>query len=139
MKIRIVSDLHIDVNSQGNFGFRHEEQDILLIAGDIAGSYEREIKWLNGLCKDVNNIVAVAGNHLGYDYKDPMNYFLRSYDLDRIRGTKQWSIDEIKKQCPQVNYLDNEYIDVGDYIIFGGTMYSDYKLYENIDLSKRTG
>ena len=139
MKIRIVSDLHIDVNSQGNFGFRHEEQDILLIAGDIAGSYEREIKWLNGLCKDVNNIVAVAGNHLGYDYKDPMNYFLRSYDLDRIRGTKQWSIDEIKKQCPQVNYLDNEYIDIGDYIIFGGTMYSDYKLYENIDLSKRTG
>ena len=140
MKIRIVSDLHIDVNSQGDFGFRHEEQDLLLIAGDIAGSYDREIKWLQGLCKDINNpIVAVAGNHLGYDYKCPVNYFLRSYDLDKEVGTKQWSIDKIKQECKDVFYLDNDYIDVGDYIIFGGTMYTDYKLYTDADISKRVG
>ena len=49
MKIRIVSDLHVDVNKDGNFGFRHEDQDVLFIAGDIAGSYDKEIKFLKGL------------------------------------------------------------------------------------------
>ena len=44
--IRLVSDLHIDVNRDGNFGFRNKQQDALFIAGDIAGSYEKEIKWL---------------------------------------------------------------------------------------------
>ena len=26
-----------------------KKQDLLLIAGDIAGSYDREIKWLQGI------------------------------------------------------------------------------------------
>ena len=46
--IRLVSDLHIDVNRDGNFGFRNKQQDALFIAGDIAGSYQKEIKFLNG-------------------------------------------------------------------------------------------
>lgn len=138
MKIRLVSDLHVDVNKQGNFGFRYQEQDILLIAGDIAGSYSKELQWFEGLSKDITcPVFAVAGNHLGYDYKlSPYSYF---GDYPKV-GTKQWSIDFIKCHCPEnIHYLDNDYVDIGEYIIYGGCMYSDYKLYPNKEISQRAG
>lgn len=150
MKIRIVSDLHVDVNRQGNFGFRHEEQDILLIAGDIAGSYQRELKFLEGLSKDITcPIYVVAGNHLGYDYYtvDYYDYYIGDYfgsfhgkKANSLQGTKQWSIDYLKKNTPEnVTYMDNDWVDIGDYILFGGTMYSDYKLYPNQKLNQQVG
>lgn len=137
MKIRIVSDLHIDVNSEGNFGFRYKDQDALFIAGDIAGGYDREERFLKGLSKDIKcPIYVIAGNHLGYEYK-----YLPVFDFGLpIIGTKQWSIDYLKNNTPDnVFYMDNEYIDIGDYILFAGTMYSDYKLYPNKYLSIQAG
>lgn len=150
MQLRITSDLHVDVNQDGNFGFRHQQQDILFIAGDIAGSYERELKFLQGLSKDITcPIYVVAGNHLGYDYY--LNAYYDYYIGDGfgsfhgrkanpLHRTKQWSIDYLKKNMPEnITYLDNDYVDIGEYIIFGGTMYSDYKLYPNKELSQRIG
>ena len=145
MEIRLVSDLHVDINNDGNFGFRHDKQDILLIAGDIAGSYQREEKFLNGLAKDVScPTYVVAGNHLGYDYnRDPMRYFMSTMDFGResvLIGTKQWSIDYLKKNVPEnTYYLDNDWVDLGDCILFGGCMYSDYKLFENQELAQKVG
>lgn len=140
--IRLVSDLHVDVNRDGNFGFRHKNQDMLFIAGDIAGSYEKEIKFLKGLTKTITcPIFVVAGNHLGYDYYTSEYDVLFGYrKANPLEGTKQWSIDYIKKNVPDnVHYLDNEYMEWNNYIIFGGCMYSDYHLYENEDLCKRSG
>lgn len=145
MKIRIVSDLHVDVNKNGNFGFRHEDQDVLFIAGDIAGSYDKEIKFLNGLSKDITcPIFVVPGNHLGYDYysrEEELDSYLYGYKKPNpLVGTKQWSIDKIKESIPDnIHYLDDEYYELDNYYIFGGCMYSDYKLYENEDLCKRSG
>ena len=143
--IRLVSDLHVDVNRDGNFGFRNKEQDALFIAGDIAGSYQKEIKWLKGLSKTVKcPIFVVAGNHLGYNYytrEEALDCYLYGYKkANPLEGTKQWSIDTIKKSVPEnVHYLDDEWIEWNNYIIFGGCMYSNYKLYENEDLCKRSG
>ena len=134
--ICIVSDLHIDINRDGNFGFRvHPDYDILLIAGDIAGGYEREEKFLKGLSKDIPECYVIAGNHLGYDYGNLLWYY-----NDRKIGTKQWSIDYLKDNMPEnIHYMDNDWVDIGNYILFGGTMYSDYKLYENSYLCQRAG
>lgn len=145
MKLRIVSDLHIDVNGDGNFGFRNKwnEVDALLIAGDIAGDYKREEKFLNGLASQTDKpIYAIAGNHLGYEYKrDVYTYVSEMFDMSPTDvGTKQWSIDYLKNNLPEnVHYMDNDYIDLGDYILFAGTMYSDYKLYPNQALSIQAG
>ena len=143
--MRLVSDLHIDVNKDGNFAFRYDKDDALFIAGDIAGSYEKEIKFLKGLSTTVTcPIFVVAGNHLGYDYYSYEEYLdMQLYGYKKsnpLVGTKQWSIDYIKKNVPSnVYYLDNEYVTWNNYTIFGGCMYSDYLLYENVDLSKRSG
>lgn len=140
MKIKLVSDLHVDINKDGNFGFRHDNFDILLIAGDVAGGYEREKKFLDGLSKDITcPIYVIAGNHLGYDYSySPERIYMSA--IDRLCGTKQWSIDFLKNNLPEnVHYMDNEYIDLGNYILFAGTMYSDYKLYPNKALCIQAG
>ena len=43
MKIRICSDLHVDVNGAYEFGFNKlNDVDLLIIAGDIGGSYQCE-------------------------------------------------------------------------------------------------
>ena len=142
MKARLVSDLHIDVNRDGNFGFRHKECDVLFIAGDIAGDYRREEKFLNGLATDLTcPIYVVAGNHLGYDYyKNQVLEGLWEIKPNPLEGEKLWSIKHIKKNVPEnVHYLDNDYVELENYIVFGGCMYSDYKLYPNEDLSKRSG
>ena len=142
MKARLVSDLHIDVNRDGNFGFRHKECDVLFIAGDIAGDYRREEKFLNGLATDLTcPIFVVAGNHLGYDYyKNQALEGLWEIKPNPLDGEKLWSIKHIKKNVPEnVHYLDNDYVELENYIVFGGCMYSDYKLYPNEDLSKRSG
>lgn len=145
MLIRVVSDLHVDVNKNGNFAFRNKPTDALFIAGDIAGSYDREVKFLNGLTSTLNcPIFAVPGNHLGYEYytrQEELDSYLFGYKkANPLEGTKQWSIDYIKKNIPyNVHYLDNEYTELADYIVFGGCMYSDYKLYPNEDLCKRSG
>ena len=142
MKARLVSDLHIDVNRDGNFGFRHKECDVLFIAGDIAGDYRREEKFLNGLATDLTcPIFVVAGNHLGYDYyKNQALEGLWEIKPNPLEGEKLWSINHIKKNVPEnVHYLDNDYVELENYIVFGGCMYSDYKLYPNEDLSKRSG
>lgn len=141
MRLRVVSDLHVDVNGDGNFGFRNkfDEVDALLIAGDIAGDYKREEKYLKGLANQTDKpIYVIAGNHLGYEYRGEI---LSVFDFGMpIQGTKQWSIDYLKKNLPKnVHYMDNEWLDLGDYILFAGTMYSDYKLYPNQDLCIKSG
>lgn len=127
MKIRLVSDLHIDYNDIDDFGFMGENQDVLLIAGDTAGSTEKEIEFLQKL---KGKTICIGGNHLGYDY-------LRYRQINALLGYDS-PLDNTKEDCiktlttynfDNVTYLENSYIEVGNICIFGGTMYSDFLLY----------
>ena len=55
MKIRVMSDLHIDVNTTCKFGFNDhlDDVDLNIIAGDIAGSFRTESKFLKSLKHNV--------------------------------------------------------------------------------------
>lgn len=137
MKIRVVSDLHVDINGT-NFD---KLNDLLLIAGDTAGSCNAEIDFL----KD-KKFIAVGGNHLGYEYQNERlkRTMLMGKDYDPTIETKQDCIKRLTtqyKEFPQV-YLENNYIKHEGIIIFGGTMYSDYNLYKrkywNLEDSKET-
>lgn len=138
IKIRVISDLHIDVNTNllqsiPVFGFEDEldTTDLLLIAGDISGSkqvtdyYLSRLQSKNTTC----NIVCVGGNHLGYD----------RLDSDTLGNTKECIniyLRDKYKTAP-VYFLENNYITIfNEYIIIGCTLYSNFNLYNNIELAK---
>ena len=124
MKIRLVSDLHIDINKTMNFGFLSEEQDLLLVAGDIAGGYKEESKMVEKL---PSPCICIGGNHLGYNR--PSKYFFDEFGFPANYGTKEWCIKELRNSDGPKYYLENEWIEFGGKIIYAGTMYTDFRLY----------
>lgn len=133
MKIRVCSDLHIDVNKTTDFGFlnKMDEVDLTVIAGDIAGDYQMETKFLNDI-KCEKPVVCVAGNHLGYNYDCRPERLLKPYD-----GTKLFSINKLCQSFNgPINYLENHKILVNGKIVFAGTMYTDFNLYYKPEICK---
>ena len=133
MKIRIVSDLHVDVNKIIDFGFveKINDCDLTLIAGDIGGDYKIEEVFLDELKKIIKMpVLCVGGNHLGYNYLQRGDRFKNILD-----GTKLWSLDYLsdKYDVGDIGYLNNQAQIIGDYVVFGGTMYSNFELYGNPD------
>lgn len=134
MRIRIVSDLHVDVNQTNDFGFLSQDQDLLLIAGDVAGSCKREWEFLHNL---KGNVACVAGNHLGYDYRNVL-LFNRMLGINSpLEETREVSIRTLQKL--DIHYLEKNYFKCDNYIVFGGTMFTDFRLYGDdcIDICKR--
>lgn len=136
MNIKIVSDLHYDYNSyvfdtSVHYGFEDDLQDtdLLLICGDTGSNHEIETNYLNRLKKKLSNtiVACVAGNHLGYE--KPLNY-IGATPVETMRL-------ELRKQfCDKpIYYLENEYFSLGDYIVAGCTLYTDFSLYGNSDKS----
>jgi predicted phosphodiesterase len=123
MRILVVSDLHIDINKTMEFGFINEidNVDLVVIAGDIAGHYSKELKFLESL-KTKTPIIAVAGNHLGYDYYT----YNEPHNIED--GTLGFAIRTLQNIDKPVHYLHNEFLEFEDFIIYGGTMYTDFNL-----------
>lgn len=109
MKIRVISDLHIDVNKDN---FELENKDIFtIIAGDIAGHPEVTTKWVQDNIKEG---VFVEGNHCIYE----------GVPLQEVYET-------LKTNFPlkePVSFLQNTYKIIGDYVFAGATLWTDFKL-----------
>ena len=63
MKLRLISDLHLDVNARVPFELK-DRDTFTLVAGDVAGDPYLAVKWLK---ENVHNGIAVAGNHIVYN------------------------------------------------------------------------
>jgi len=110
MKLRIISDLHIDVNNKQPL--EYNDDTFTIIAGDISGSPKKSIKWLNN---NIKNGLFVAGNHLCYNKeRKGLNYHK---DLLRAKFPIESS----------VSFLENEYKIIDDKVFMGCTLYTDYK------------
>lgn len=70
MKIRILSDLHLDINQK--IPFLLEDKEIFtVLCGDISGNPEQTIEWIN---QNIKQGVFVEGNHIGYDSQHSIQY-----------------------------------------------------------------
>ena len=141
MKVRIVSDLHIDVNNDVKFGFikNLSDTDLLIIAGDISNDFEKEESFLKGL-KSKIPVVAIAGNHLGYAFNKFHNYRMMCGEVGLTEyGTRNYSLAQLKKLKDPIHYLENNYFIYKNYLIFGGTMFTNFELYGNPDFHKQYG
>jgi predicted MPP superfamily phosphohydrolase len=103
--IKLLSDLHLDHNSPGEY-FHPGEGDILILAGDIlqvehlkSNGYYSDIynTFLNECSKNFNHVLYVLGNHEYYSYtieksltllreKVPNNFHVLQNDCVEING-----------------------------------------------------
>lgn len=139
MKIRVLSDLHYDYNSYKLdsyiiYGFENEinNTDLVLIAGDIGGSSEVEQKFLDRLQSRITGntkVCVVCGNHLGYNMISTTNYF---------KNTKESQLLDLRLKYAKDNifYLENDFVDLGEYVVVGCCLYTDFSLYNYKDLNK---
>ena len=118
-KIRVISDLHMDINKNYGFSLRDGlyEDVFTIVAGVTSGDPSLSVKWLK---ENITKGIAISGNHLVYNHKNKTIQQLRNI---------------MKKGLPidgDVTYLDADcgvVSKVVDGILFlGSCLYTDYTL-----------
>ena len=119
MKIRLVSDLHLDINAEYSLDFKAEGLDDMftIVAGDICGDPHKAAQWVK---HNINRGAFVSGNHDVYDTEMP------------IEDVKAFFASEFPADS-NVTYFDNEVgvvsKEIGDNILLvADVMYTDYKM-----------
>jgi predicted phosphodiesterase len=116
MKIRLLSDLHLEGY---RFDYEYAGEDVVVLAGDIH-SQGRHRYFLNTINPNVP-IIMVAGNHeyYGSDFDDTNEY-----------------LQQLENTFPNFHYLQNESLHINGVDFFGGTMFTDMKLYNDVNSAK---
>lgn len=116
MKIRVLSDLHIDINS--DYPLELEDKDMFtIICGDTSGTPSESIEWIRN---NVHNGVGVTGNHLVYNYCDKTVYELKE-ELHKAFPIDN-SFTFLDEACGVVSK------EVNGILFVGSCFYTDYKL-----------
>lgn len=113
MRIRLLSDLHLETNK---FYYEWMGEDVLFLLGDIH-TKNRHMDFLMTIPQYVK-IIMIAGNHEMYHS-----------DFDEVHKT----LKSFEEFLPNYTYLNNESIDIENISIFGGTMWTDFELYGHND------
>lgn len=114
-KIRIISDIHIDINR--DYTLSYKDDIFTIICGDICGNFKDTYKWVK---KNIKQGILVCGNHIVYnDEMKPISY-IKEY------LHKKFPVDS------PVTLLENEVgvlsKEVDGILFVGSCMYTDYKL-----------
>ena len=108
MKIKLISDLHVDSTK---YHYTRGEEDLLIILGDIANGL-RGIDWVkNNIPKDLRTLI-VLGNHdfYGHEYEEVI---------------QEWHAGFLGYN---ITVLHNEEVTIEGIRFIGGTMFSDFEL-----------
>lgn len=118
MKLRIISDIHTDINQDKNYQFNFGE-DFVIACGDISGDRITTETWIRS---NLKRGIFVEGNHLGYE----------KVTRDE-KDTKQGSIEYLNSafSSEKVKFLENNFYIVDDIVFVGCTLYTDFNLYED--------
>lgn len=117
-KIRVVSDLHIEINGRPDLpNLIDDNQTILMLAGDIipASHFSLAEEWFLEMSRRFSKVIMVVGNHEHYHFlfQDTVNFFKQKFKELRLSN---------------VYVLDNEYIEIeqSNLVIIGGTLWTDF-------------
>lgn len=116
MRIRIISDIHCDINSNDIYNYNFSD-DFVICCGDISGDRFATENWIK---KNIKSGIFIAGNHLGY------NMATGTSD-----DTLTNSIKYLQKQFCEapIYFLENQFVEIEDIIFIGCTLFTDFKLY----------
>ena len=112
MQIRVLSDIHIDINE--NYPIPEFEDDVFtIVAGDISGDPVVSSYWIED---NIKHGVFVHGNHdLVY------NKLEQPLQEQKLIFKNKFPLDA------DVSYLDNQYKIIDDIVFIGSCLYTDYK------------
>lgn len=120
MKLLIYSDLHLEFGT--DFTVPESDADVLILAGDITIFKENKLKLLSKFLNGWNKpVLYVAGNHEYYT-KQAMT-----------KGDKLFK-EYLAANHPNVTFLQDEEITIGDVHFFGGTMWTDFNKGNPLDM-----
>ncbi|GAB6909404.1 metallophosphoesterase family protein [Desulfosarcina cetonica] len=114
MKIHVLSDLHIEF---GNFDLPNTDADIVILAGDIhVGT--KGVEWAAKAIKG-KEVIYVIGNHEYY------------------RNALPKLTEKLKRMAKDANIhlLENESVTIGNVEFSGCTLWTDFRLLNNLDIS----
>lgn len=108
MKIQLVSDLHMEFWKKDRHMevFDYTDADVLVVAGDLHVGRTNTAKALNKFAEHYENVVYVAGNHEFYN-----GCALDDFHLN---------------VAPNVHYLDNRKILIGDVTFSGASLFTNF-------------
>jgi len=121
MKIWTISDLHIRNKDAVALlkPDRFPEADLCVIAGDVCDSMHLAVNWAGKVIRPRMPVVFVPGNHEFYD---------TSIDTGRKDA-------ELIARAVGVTLLDDSSAVIGGVRFLGGTLWTDYAIYESTGLS----
>jgi len=115
MKARILSDLHME---HAPFLYQYQGEDVVFLAGDIhSANRTHEILEQIEIAADIP-VFGVIGNHELYDqvFDDVIDYHIA-----------------IQNRFPNYTFLNNSTAEYQGIPIYGGAMFTDFKLYGETD------
>ena len=121
--IRVISDIHIDINSKEGYSFDFGN-DYIINCGDTASTYTEAISWM---LTNMKQGFTVIGNHLGYNYPFPEKGIL---SVPNTRTEQGKALNRLLKDNINLSILGKRHPIKWNGITFvGGTLYSDLMLY----------
>lgn len=120
MKVRIFSDIHVDINQKFPFSFKEGEKDTFtLIAGDVSGNPKLTKKWIEA---NIHNGIFIVGNHdpcyndLGWTIGKQKRYLAQKFPVDSNVTFLDESVGTMANEIPGT-----------DVLVVASTLYTDYK------------
>lgn len=115
MKIRLISDLHIDINHK--YPISIDDNIFTIVAGDISGNPQQAASWLKS---NIKNGIFISGNHDVYDADMPIEDVKAFYH-------KEFPEDNAVVYCDvDVGVMSK---DLGNgIIVVADVLYTDYEL-----------
>ena len=111
MKVRVISDIHEDINDR--YPLNYNDDVFTIIAGDISGDPIKGVIWIKN---NIKNGLFVHGNHdfvynsLSLTFQEQQGAYAKCFPLDG-----------------NVSYLNNQYKIINDIVFIGCCLYTDYK------------
>ena len=112
---QIISDIHIEKNPKSIKEIISKTADILIIAGDLGHveDFEKYSNAVEEICKMFEKVYLVPGNH---------EYYCKNSQISLDSINKK--LKSLEKKYSNFTVLINEYVTIGEYVIFGSTFWS---------------
>lgn len=117
MKIRLLSDLHLEGN---RFYYDYAGEDLVVLAGDIHTQARHE--FILDQIPTAVQILFVPGNHEYYG---------------AVFETANQYFKELENKYSNFKFLNNDCISIRDVDFFGGTMFTDMRLHGDVEKASR--